>query len=459
MDPLAALLPALSRATAESGLGLLTLRAPAGALERFLDLPIPGEMLVWNPAGPECGGRAWSLAGRGIAARVEGDADPARVRERAEAILDRLVERRDPGAWDAPAPRFFGGMSFTRDACGDAWQAFGASAFALPRWLYGERDGEAFLRLAVDRSALREVDRLAEELQSVLRRLAQPVTRAPEGEVPVRGRVEEQARGEWDALVGAALAGIEAGRLEKVVVARRTRVTTESPVDLVRVVRRLRAQGDTATRFAFGSGGATFLGATPERLVQLCGEEVSCDALGGSLPRGAGADREPATLLTSAKDRREHEAVVRGIRAALAPLCGAIDAPATPVVRSHAAVHHLHTPIRARLRRPAHVLDLVAALHPTPAVCGLPRREAAEFLATHERFHRGWYASPVGWFDLAGDGCFQVALRCGLVRDRVADLFAGAGIVAGSDPAAEWRETAAKARPMLAALGVEEARS
>ncbi|HVO31150.1 MAG TPA: isochorismate synthase [bacterium] len=447
-----AFLPVVSRDARESGLGLVTLRAPARALERFLAAPIAGEALVWDPPAPECGAAPWSLAGRGIAARVEANGPEAlaRVRERAETVLDGLVERRDPGVWDAPSPRFFGGAAFrSAEGADPVWDGFAGASFVLPRWLYGQRGDEAFLRVIVDARDLADEGRFAEEIEAVLAALEGHGGLADEaGAARV---VDATAPAAWSAFVGDALSAIERGELEKVVAARRTRVLARGDFSLPGTISRLRAQGDAATRFAFQRGKGIFLGATPERLVALCGDEVSCDALGGSLPRGAG---DPESLLRSAKDRREHESVVRGIRGSLARFVREIDAPAEPRIRSLAAVHHLHTPVRARLIRPAHVLDLVGALHPTPAVCGLPRARAAAFLAEHEGMTRGWYASPVGWFDLAGDGCFAVALRCAVLRGSEAWLFAGAGIVKGSDADAEYRETAAKARPMLAALGV-----
>jgi isochorismate synthase EntC len=161
-----------------------------------------------------------------------------------------------------------------------------------------------------------------------------------------------------------------------------------------------------------------------------------------------------AQLLASAKDRREHELVVSAIRDALEGMRSDIDAPAEPVVRTLRHVLHLHTPIRAVLSEPHHVLELVAALHPTPAVGGTPTPYAIDWIKHHEPVARGWYASPVGWFDLDGDGEFAVAIRSGVIVGDRAHLWAGAGIVAGSDPDKELAETELKLRAMLGALGV-----
>ncbi len=141
-------------------------------------------------------------------------------------------------------------------------------------------------------------------------------------------------------------------------------------------------------------------------------------------------------------------------RAALEPLASKLRVPAAPVVRTLRNVHHLWTPISATLARPTHVLDLVRALHPTPAVCGTPREAAIRWIAAHEPATRGWYAGAVGWFDAEGDGAFTVAIRSGVLARREAWLYAGAGIVEGSDAALEYAETRVKQAPMLAALGL-----
>ncbi|HET7504421.1 MAG TPA: isochorismate synthase, partial [Kofleriaceae bacterium] len=214
-------------------------------------------------------------------------------------------------------------------------------------------------------------------------------------------------------------------------------------------------------------GAGALIAATPERLVQRDGELVRCDALAGtrSIHPGALPPDAPATtrdriiadaslaLHASAKERREHELVVQAIRDALAG--GAeVDAPAEPGIRVLRHVIHLHTPFRARLREPVHVLELAGRLHPTPAVGGTPREIAADWIRTREPVARGWYAAPVGWFDLDGNGELAVAIRSGVLAGNRAHLWAGAGIVAGSDPERELAETEIKLRAMLGALGV-----
>jgi isochorismate synthase EntC len=222
------------------------------------------------------------------------------------------------------------------------------------------------------------------------------------------------------------------------------------------------------------------VGATPERLIRRRGDDVDSEALAGSIarPARAAATAPPAdashpfgampegegwddralamALLDSAKDRGEHDLVVKAIEQGLGPWCREMSMPDTPAVRTLRHVIHLHTPVHGTLFAPRHVLALAAALHPTPAVGGTPTAAALSWIATHEPAARGWYAAPVGWFDADGDGELAVAIRSGLIDDASATLYAGAGIVRDSDAAAEWAETEVKLRALSGALGLEE---
>ncbi|NNE07987.1 MAG: isochorismate synthase, partial [Gemmatimonadetes bacterium] len=162
-----------------------------------------------------------------------------------------------------------------------------------------------------------------------------------------------------------------------------------------------------------------------------------------------------AELLSSEKDRGEHAIVVEAMRRNLEPLCSALAIEDVPTVRSFKHVLHLQTPIQGTLSSPdSHVLDIVARLHPTPSVGGVPSREAVRWIGEHEPIARGWYAGPIGWFDQNGDGEFAVALRCGLLEGERLHLYAGAGIVRDSDPHKEYVETDIKQLALLRALGL-----
>jgi menaquinone-specific isochorismate synthase len=355
-------------------------------------------------------------------------------------------------------PRFFGGLAFAPGGADTgAWAPFGDGSFVLPRWLY-QRDGErALLALTLRGKEIgeRTAGRWQGALATVRARLsgAEPAsTRAASAAAP-RPRAAAVAMppaAEVLRHLERAAEALDAGRFEKVVTALRIGVRSPLAAHPLAAFDRLSASpaGQTATTFLFRRGGSTFFGASPELLVARAGLELRSEALAGSRPAAA-AD----ALLTSAKDAREHQLVVDAIRAALAPLCSELHVHPR-CLRGAGGISHLATPIAGRLSAPLHLLEIAARLHPTPAVGGWPRRPALEFLAAEEPAPRGWYAGPIGHFDVRGDGELRVALRCALARDGRAEVYAGAGIVAGSEPIAELTEMVAKARPALEALGV-----
>lgn len=266
------------------------------------------------------------------------------------------------------------------------------------------------------------------------------------------GPASEEAREAWRAAVAAALAAIRRRELDKVVLARSVEVPCA--VDPAAVAARLRAAQPHATVFALERDGRCFLGATPERLLSLAGRHCEVDCLAGSAPRGATPEEDEALaarLLASAKDRAEHAWVVRAVREALAPWARRVDAPAAPGLLRLAQVQHLHTPVRAELHPGVGPLALAAALHPTPAVAGWPRATALAFLRRHEPFDRGGYAGFVGWLG-PEQAELAVAIRCGLLGGGRAWLYAGCGVVEGSDPDREWDETTWKLQALARAL-------
>ena len=201
-----------------------------------------------------------------------------------------------------------------------------------------------------------------------------------------------------------------------------------------------------------GRGDADFLGASPEQLIRLSKGRLQTAALAGSAPRGHSPEEDARLgrkLLESKKDQAEHAVVVRALRERLASCCEKLEIPEAPRLRGLAGIQHLETPIRGRLREDLHVLELAGRLHPSPAVAGFPRSGALAWLREHEGLERGWYAGAVGVVDAQGDGEFCTALRSALLRGGEARLFAGAGIVEGSKPRAELRETRLKLRALL----------
>jgi salicylate biosynthesis isochorismate synthase len=259
----------------------------------------------------------------------------------------------------------------------------------------------------------------------------------------------------YEESVARAVQRIRAGELEKIVLAREVEVHAPVEHDPAAVVGLLREAFPSCYVFAVGRGDATFLAASPELLIRREGQRATTVALAGSTRRSADPaidDHLGEALLHSDKDCEENAIVARRITRALEPRSVWVTAAPEPMLVRVANIQHLARPIRAQLASPIDAIELLALLHPTPAVGGEPLAVAEPLIPALEGFDRGWYAGPVGWTDANGDGEFCVALRCALLRGRVARCYAGAGIVRDSDPAAELAETEIKLGALLPAL-------
>ena len=258
----------------------------------------------------------------------------------------------------------------------------------------------------------------------------------------------------WEEAVAEAVAAIKAGGLRKVVLARDVFGTAAEPIDARILLQRLAVRYPGC--FTFACDG--MIGATPELLVRRAGREVSALVLGGTLPRGENPAEDEALgeeLLASAKNNEEHAYAVVSIREALAPLCEVLEVEARPALLKFPNLQHLGTRVRGTLAdggTPKSALALAAAMHPPAAVCGTPTGAALDLIRELEHMDRERYAGPVGWVDAEGNGEFGIAIRSAQLSGRTARLFAGCGIVAGSQPAAELAETLVKLQPMRGAL-------
>jgi isochorismate synthase len=268
-------------------------------------------------------------------------------------------------------------------------------------------------------------------------------------------------------MVAEALARMAAGGLDKVVLARALDVVADAPVDPVPMLRELARRDPRSYLFAVDLPSdrpgtpRTLLGASPELLLSRDGADVTANPLAGSAARAADPDedrRRGEALLASAKDRHEHALVVADVAARLDPLVDDLEVPDEPALVATPTLWHLSTAVRGRAADPdVSALHLAQALHPTPAVCGVPRAAAHAAITEIEPFDRGFYTGAVGWTDARGDGEWVMALRCGEVAGDRVRLWAGAGIVPASCPADELAETAVKLRTLLDALGLDEA--
>lgn len=332
------------------------------------------------------------------------------------------------------SPLAFAGFAF--DATGNA--PLPNALLAIPAILLESLDGDCAATLTTAAGRIRQAP--AEWLNGL--RPARP------GGPPtlLAAGPETLAERAWTARVGAALRAIAGGRVDKLVLARSRKLGAARPFCPAQLLGQLVEQQPDSLVYAHGNGRQTFLGATPERLVRLAGDRVSADALAGTAWTGSPA-------LAGDKNRHEQSLVVRAVCEALAPLCAA--PPEVGPASEHAAgrLTHLRSRISATVVPGTTLFDLVRALHPTPAVGGFPAAAAGQWLAAHGEQRAGWYSGGFGLLGADGSGEFSVALRSALIDGRHAELQAGAGIVAGSDPQQELAETAAKLGTLLAALG------
>jgi menaquinone-specific isochorismate synthase len=245
---------------------------------------------------------------------------------------------------------------------------------------------------------------------------------------------------------------LRTGSADKVVLAREVVVRADAPLPRAAILDRLRRAYPSCMLYAVGG----FVGATPELLVSRMGDIVRSHPMAGTTPRSADPTtdaRLAAALLASTKDREEHRITIDMVHDTLLRYCSYIDEEAEPSVVAMANVSHLATLVEGRLSSPpASAIELMTALHPTPAVCGSPRSAALALIDRYEDLDRGPYAGPVGWVDAAGNGEWAVGLRGAVLDGTTARLFAGVGVVPDSDPAAELAETQAKLQAVLAAI-------
>ena len=406
---------------------------PTALVARTVHLDVdPAEVDLIAFAGAD--GVVWehegiSFAGRGVAARL-----PHALADEGLAAVE--VDEDEVESYGT-GPIAVGGLPFTPDA---------GAALVVPERILGRAADGVVWQTTI--GAPGAASSYASPGHTTLPDPTSNAVRSPSGfrltAVP--------SHDEWCESVAEAVACIEAGDVEKVVLARAVEVEADAPLVVPDILRRLRVLFPSCMVFSIDG----FVGASPELLVARLGLEVRAQPLAGTVARSG----DPATdarlaraLLASGKDRREHGLVVDAVAAALRPLCDRLDVPSTPAIVPLRNVPHLGTTIRGRLAAPApSALALAGRLHPTPAVAGTPTVAALTLLARLEGVTRGRYAGPVGWVDARGNGEWAVGIRSAEVHGNKARLMSGNGIVAGSDPDEELAETQLKLQALLAAV-------
>ncbi len=405
---------------------------------------------------PDRGRRAIAALGEALELSANGPGRFEELRERWRRIGAAAIG--EQGADGPPAgPIAVGGFAFAPDG-GRAphWRSFPPARMSVPEAALVRRDDAVHLTLsaliAPDDTASERAAALAAraaELRSLPMPLLDP---APTGRFQVASALAPE---HYEQAVARAVEMIEAGRMQKIVLAREVQVHAPGDYDPAAIFAVLREEFPSCFVFCVGRAGAALIAASPELLVRREGQRVSTLALAGSSRRSA----DPAVdahlgeqLLRDPGYREEHAIVAQRIERTLRPHSVWVAAAPEPELVRIANIQHLATPIRAQLARPVEALELVEMMHPTPAVGGEPLSVAAPLIPALEGLDRGWYSGPVGWTDMTGDGEFCVALRCALLDGAVARCYAGNGIVRESDPSRELAETEVKLQALLPLL-------
>ena len=412
-------------------------------------VPLPPELgtalLSLLPAGGARDVCSWVRRGEGVVGWGRAAAHTASGPDRM-AVLDQwwsgLVAHavvRDEVQRPGTGPLAFGSVSYAASSPSGA-------TLVVPEVVVGVRGGVAWLTTVGAESV--------PSVAAVPGGVEVAVQPAPAGPSDVAFADGSLSPAEWAGAVAEAVQRITAGELDKVVLARDLEVSTADELDVRWLLHRLAERYDTTWVFAVDG----LVGATPELLVRREKGLVTSRVLAGTIRRSGDDEHDlalAASLARSSKDLEEHEYAVRSVADALAPHCSSMNVPEVPFVLHLSNVMHLATDVAGVLVDDASALALAASLHPSAAVCGTPTPVADAVIAELEHMDRGRYAGPVGWIDASGDGEFGIALRCGAVSaadpSRIR-LFAGCGIVAGSDPDDEVAESSAKLVPMRDAL-------
>ena len=398
-----------------------------------------------------------TMAGAGSALSCEGSGE-SRFEDMRSAHGRLVSEARVVACSSYPlaAPVALAGFAFDPGAPPNpAWDGLPDALLVVPQFLFLTVNDASWCTVNLQMSGDSDPDG---EVEDVLAKLEELVAAADDlstdEQPPLRAMTDDAGR-LWTDKVERILDGIRRGEVQKVVLARELHLRGRDEIDADAALRRLSETSDHCVPFAIDTDSGCMLGATPERLVRLQGQTVKVDCLAGSTARGndEAGDRLLATsLLRSDKDRREHGWVVNTLRDALSAFCSSLHVPDSPRLLQLSDVQHLHTPLQGTLNGGHNILDLVAHLHPTPGVGGVPRAAALDWIRRQEGLGRGWYAGPIGWVDAQGGGEFVVGIRSALLRGSDAWLYAGCGIVEGSDPHREYEESVLKLQTMLASL-------
>ncbi len=398
----------------------------------------------------------WSSRGGSLECIGLGSAETltATNREEAGAVFARMRRIVHGGA---ARVRYYGGMRFDpAQPPAPHWRSFALARFVLPRFeVIRENNNYVLACNIVWRDAMSPTLVLPAMLMELAALRLEP--EANDAETPsITGRRDQPDETQWTAMLGDALERLDEGTLQKVVLARESQYAFDAAPDAPSLLERLIGLTQDSYHFCFETqDGATFVGASPERLYRRKGRRLLSEAVAGTRPRGRNHAEESEytrALLESSKERHEHALVMQALREAFEQLCSDVQpGDAVSVLKLHCC-QHLYWPIEGTLKTPSGEAHILRQLHPTPAVGGAPTPEAIRAISELEPFDRGWYAGPVGWIGAEGAE-FAVAIRSGLINHDTLHLYSGAGIVPASTPAEEWAEIENKMGTFIHCIG------
>lgn len=426
-----------------------TTRIPdPGDLTAFAAAASGEPVFLWNHPSQD-----FSIAAVGMAAelRFVGRQRFEDASERAVKTLSSISATGD----DPRGPIVVGGFAFSdADPKAPEWCEFPAARLFVPRLCWVRASGTCRLTRVWEEGQQERVDRL---LTSTLATARSIRVDAADAELPAAEVQNGAEQRQWSERVEAIRALIAKGAVRKVVIARRRFLQAGRAIEAARIVAAASSTRPSCVSFWMSGGETAFVGSTPEILARVRGGRVYSGALAGSAPRGSTPEEDRRlgqALLRCPKNGLEHRLVVTAVKSALDTVASPLESPAEPELVRLPEAQHLYTPISGPLSRPLTVLQIGGLLHPTPAVCGVPR-EAARSLIEREEPGRGWYSGAMGWMTASGEGELAVALRSALIDGCAMSVWAGAGIVEGSEAESEFAETESKMTALLRSFGAE----
>lgn len=330
------------------------------------------------------------------------------------------------------------------------WQDFKASSWFIPRLLFYCDNGSYYLNIFFASSEIENCNIILERIEKLLEKL-DPKELHESAETDVR-IVNISSPEKWDDIINTALNKIDSGIVNKVVLSRMIEYSINGFPDFGRIVSRLKREHPTSYIFIYKQNSSVFFGASPEKLIQIDKNKIETEALAGTIKRGVTIQEDELLskiFFDDKKELNEHRSVVKYIVNVLSEFTTDISYDKSPQIKKLKYIQHLWTPIKAKLKPDCSVVSIIEKLNPTPAVCGEPREAALKIIEELEIFDRGLFTGVIGWYNKNGYGEFAVAIRSGLIKENKLLLFAGCGIVEGSTPGQEYRETELKFKSII----------